>query len=72
VPGAEHIERQIPVTIIITVKEPSLLMAMQGVVSRVEIENDLLSRSRVRLQEQLNEQPLNPLRIVTDFMVARR
>jgi len=47
-------------------------MAMQGVVSRVEIENDLLSRSRVRLQEQLNEQPLNPLRIVTDFMVARR
>jgi len=72
VPAAEHIERQIPVTIIITVKEPSLLMAMQGVVSRVEIENDLLSRSRVRLQEQLNEQPLNPLRIVTDFMVARR
>jgi len=36
-------------------------MAMQRVVSSVEIENDLLWWPRARLREQLNEEPLNLL-----------
>ena len=78
-PAAEHIERQIAATItiynirdIISSKQPSLLMAMQRAVSSVEIDNDLLWWPRVRLREQLNEEPLNLLCILIDFVVARR
>ena len=40
-PAAEHIERQVAVAIVIAVKEPAFLMAVQRVVGGVEVENDL-------------------------------
>ena len=43
-PAAEHIQRQIAVAVVVAVKEPAFLMAVQRVVGRVEVENDLLGR----------------------------
>jgi hypothetical protein len=41
--ATEHIKRQITVAIVIAVEEPPLLLAMQRVIGRIQIENDLLS-----------------------------
>jgi hypothetical protein len=44
---------------------------VQGVVRGVEIENDLLGRRLVRLEEELAEQALDRRRIMADLVVAR-
>ncbi len=49
-PAAEHVERQIAVAIVIAVEEPPFLMAVQRVVGRVEVENDLFGRPSVRFE----------------------
>ena len=41
-PAAENIKRQIAVAFVIAVEEPAFLIAMDGVVGRVEIEDDAL------------------------------
>ena len=70
--AAEHIERQIAVAIVIAVEEPPLLLAVQWIIGRIEVENDLLGRSLVRLQEQVNHEILDRHRIVADLVIARR
>ena len=40
--AAEDVERQVAVAIVIAVKEPAFLMAVQRVVGGIEIEDDLL------------------------------
>ena len=55
-PAAEHVERQIAVAVVIAVEEPPLLLAVQRIVGRIEIENDLLRRALMRLQEQIDQQ----------------
>ena len=69
-PAAEHVQRQIAVAAVIAVEEPALLLAVQGIVRRVEIEDDLLGRPRVRLQEQVDEQIGERGRVVTDLVIA--
>lgn len=49
-PAAEHVQRQIAVAVVIAVEEAPLLMPVQRVVGGVEIEDDLLRRSLVRLK----------------------
>ena len=43
-PPAEHVKRQIAVAVVIAVEEAALLMPVQRVVRRIEVENDLLGR----------------------------
>jgi hypothetical protein len=57
--GAEHVERQITVAIIIAVEEPPLLLAMHRGIRRIEVENDLSERPLVRLHEQVDQQILD-------------
>jgi hypothetical protein len=71
-PAAEHVERQIAVAVVIAVEEASLLMPVQRVVGGVEIEDDLLRRSLVRLQEQCHGQRLDRRRVVSDLVISRR
>ena len=71
-PAAENVKRQIAITIIITVKEPPLLMTMQRIVGRIEIVDDLSRRLLMRLDEQIDQQPINRRRIVGDLVIARR
>jgi hypothetical protein len=69
VPAAEDVERQIAVTVIIAMEEAALLMPVQRV---VQLEDDLLRRLRMRLDEQVDEKPLDRLRVMPDLMIAGR
>jgi hypothetical protein len=69
VPAAEHIERQIAVIVIIAVKEPPLLMPEERDVGGVEIEHDLAGRARMRIQKQIDQEPLDAGLIVVDPVV---
>ena len=71
-PAAEHVERQVAVAVVVAVEEPALLMAVQGIVGGVEVENDLPRRPAVRVEEQLDQQPLDRRRVVADPVVAGR
>ena len=71
-PAAEHVERQIAVAVVVAVEEPAFLMAVQRVVGGVEVENDLLGRPGVRLEEEIDEQRLDRRRVVADLLVAGR
>ena len=72
VPAAEHVERQVAVAVVIAVEEAAFLMPVQRIVGGVEIEDDLLRRSLVRLQEQIDEQRLDRRRVMADLVIARR
>src|SRR5918994_322008 len=70
--AAEHIERQIAVAVVVAVEEAALLMPVQRVIRGVEVENDLLGRGPVRLEEQVDEQPFDRRAVMADLVVARR
>ena len=72
VPTAEHVERQIAPAVIIAVEEPPLLMPVQRIVGRIEVENYLRGRLAVGVEEQLDEQPLDRRRIMADPVIACR
>jgi hypothetical protein len=46
-------------------------VAVEGIVRRIEVEDDLLGRGAVRVEEELDEQALDRCRVVADLMVAR-
>jgi hypothetical protein len=54
------------------VEEAALLMAMERIVGRIEIENDLFGRSLVCLEEESDEQALDCCRIMPDLVVTAR
>ena len=68
--AAEDVERQVAVAAIVAVEEPPLLVAVQRVVGGIEVEHDLLGRRGVRVEEQLDEQPLDRGRVMADLVVA--
>ena len=70
-PAAEHVERQVAVAVVIAVKEPAFLVAVQRVVGRVEVEHDLARRFLMGVEKQLDEQPLDRRSIVVDLVIAR-
>jgi hypothetical protein len=54
------------------VKESPFLAPVQRIVGRVEVENDLCRRRAMRVDEQLDEQPLDRRNVVADLVIARR
>ena len=53
-------------------EEAALLMPVQRVVGRVEVENDLLWRPLVRLQEQRHQERLDRRFVAGDLVITRR
>jgi hypothetical protein len=68
---AEDIERQIAVAVVVAMEEAAFLMAMQRVVSRIQIKDDLARRRPVRLEEEVDEEALDGGTVVADPVVAR-
>ena len=68
--AAGDIKRQVAVTVVIRVEVAPFLGAVQRVVGRVEIEDDLLGRRAVRLQEQRDQQTVDRRRVGGDPLVA--
>src|SRR5207249_12153869 len=52
--------------------EPPLLLAVQWIIGRIEIENDLPRGAFMRLQEQLDQKLSDRRRIMADLVVACR
>ena len=67
---AKDIQWQVTIAIVVAVEEAALLVAVQRIVGRIEIEDDALGRRGMRLQEQRHEQALDPARIMADLVVA--
>lgn len=40
-PAARHVQRQIAIAVVVAVEEPAFLLAVQGIVRRVQVEQDL-------------------------------
>jgi hypothetical protein len=55
-PPAEDVKRQIAITVVITVKEPPLLISVHRIIGRIKVEDDFVRRSLVRLQEKIDQQ----------------
>ena len=53
-------------------EEPPLLLPVQRIIGRIEVENDLFWRSRARLHKQVDKQIPDRHRIVADLVVTRR
>ena len=70
--AAEHVERQVAVAVVISVEKPPLLLAMQRIVGRIEVENDLPRFALLRLHKQVDQKIFDRHRIVADLVVARR
>src|SRR5439155_18550845 len=70
--AAEDVERQVAVAVVVAVEEPAFLVAMQRIVRRIEIENDLRRWAPMRLKEHVNEQRLDRRRIVAHLVIPRR
>ncbi len=69
---AKNVERQVAVAVVIAVEEAPLLRPVHRIIGGIEIEDDLLRRSLVRLQEQVDQQALDGHRIMADLVIAAR
>src|SRR5262245_43070997 len=71
-PSAEHVQRQVAITVVIAVIEPPLLLPMNRIIGGIKIEDDLTWCPFVSFQRKIDEKTSNRHRIVTDLVVARR
>jgi len=53
--AGEDVQGQVAVAVVVAVKKPLRLMAVERDVGRIQIEHDLLRRRSVRLDEQIRE-----------------
>src|SRR5262249_3612049 len=72
VPSAEHVQRQVAITVVIAVKEPSLLLPVHWIIRRIKIEDDLTRWTLVCFQKYIDEKTSDRHRIVTDLVITRR
>jgi hypothetical protein len=70
--AAEDVEREIAEAVVVAVEEPAFLMAVDRIIGGIEVEYDLLRRTAVRIEKQIDKQRLDGGGIVTDLVIARR
>jgi hypothetical protein len=68
--AGEDVERQVAVAVVEAREVPALLLAVHGIVRRVEIDDELAWRLVVGLHHQRHEQPLDRGRIVGDLVIG--
>ena len=71
-PSAEHVQRQVAITVVIAVKEPSFLLPVHWIIRRIKIEDDLTRCTLVRFQKNIEKETSDRRRIMADLMIARR
>ena len=69
-PAAENVQRQIAVAFVIAVEEPAFLAAMDGIIGRVEIEDDALGRRCAALEKDADEQPFRRALVHAELAIA--
>src|ERR1700689_4810819 len=71
VPTTEHVERQVAVLVIIAMEEPAFLRPVQRDVGVVEIQHDLTWRSLMRVEEEIDQQRIDPRIVAIDLVILR-
>ena len=66
---AEDIQRQIAVVPVIPVEEPSFLLTVHRIVRRIDIQHDARRRHRVRLDEHVYQQGVEPRFVIGHLLV---
>ena len=67
--AAKHIQRQVTVAVVITMKEPSLLMSMKGIIGGIHIQNDFIRCSAVAFHKHIHKELIDLLLRVVDLLV---
>lgn len=68
--AAEDVERQIAVTAVVTMEEASFLIAVQGIISRIQIKYDLLRGLGMCLDEAIDKQGLECTCLMGNLVIA--
>src|SRR6185503_8436855 len=70
-PAAEDVERQVAVAIVVAVKEAALLMAMDRVVGRVQVQDDVArGLGPESVEEEVDKHGLDRGRVMPDLVIA--
>ena len=69
-PATEDVERQIAVAVIVAVEVPAFLLAVEGIVGRIEVDDNTHRRFGVSIQKQVHEQPLDGVCIMVQLVVS--
>src|SRR6516164_1208042 len=67
--AAENVQRKEAILLVITVEEAARLIAVDRVVGGVEVQDDLLRRHGVGLEEQVDEESLDGASAARDLLV---
>jgi hypothetical protein len=62
--SAEDVEWQVAIVTVVPMKKSALLPAVNGIVRGVEVQDDLVRRPVMGIEEELNEEPLQRAGIV--------
>ena len=69
-PVAEDVQRQIAVAVVVAVEVSALLLAVEGIIGGIEVDDDERARRAMRVEEDVDEQPLEGICIVVELVVA--
>src|SRR5215210_5831278 len=71
-PAAEDVERQVAVAIVVAVKEAALLMPMDRVVGRVQVQDDVArGLGPEGVEEEVDKHGLDRGGVMPDLVIAR-
>ena len=68
-PTTEDVQRQIAVAVVVAVEVAALLLAVQRIVGRIEVDHDPDRRLAMSLHEDVDEQTLDGARVVVELVV---
>ena len=68
--AAEDVEREIAVAVVVAVEVSTFLVAVERIISGVEVNDNAHRRLAMSFQEQIDEQPLDGSTIVVELVVA--
>jgi hypothetical protein len=68
--ATEDVQRQEAITVVVAVEEASELVAMQGIVGGIEVQDEACGRRRVLLQEGIHEELLQAVHVADNLLVA--
>ena len=70
VPATKDVQRQIAVAVVVAVKMPAFLFAVERIVGRIQVDDDVRQRLAMSLQEQIDEQAFDGWPVMIELVVA--
>jgi hypothetical protein len=69
-PPRKDVEWQIAIAIVVAMEMPALLLAVDGIVRRVQIDDEALGRLAIGFEAQRHEQRRDPRLVVGDLVIG--